>query len=675
MRLPSLFLSLAALTLVAQRPLKVDDLFRVKRVSDPQVSSRGDRAWQVQSQDPEANTIRTQLWLQLSGKPAKELDLGPGSQSRPRFSPDGQRLAYQAGGQLWMVDLATGSRTQVTRLSGGASGHVWSPDGTRLAFLSTTVPSGIDSENAAYLEQFKTRKTTGRHFKQLMYRHFDAYRDPMQVSHLFTVKVDGSEAPRDLTGGWKHDVPDFGGTAAGDGFAWSPDGTAIAFGSHEEAAKAVSTNGDVYEVPVAGGPIRNLSAFNKGMDNTPRYSPDGKYLTWRAQRRYGYEADRWELWVMDRATGKVVATTDSFDGHVGPYSWSGGSLLFTAGEKAQMPLFRWEMGKPPTALTQRLRVEGFSIHPGGTRAFVQISSSAQPAELYDLELATGQATAITTHNAALNAELQLNRAEDLWTRGVPMRNGKVPQVHGLVLKPVGFDPAKKYPVAFIVHGGPQGDTADQWHYRWNLQAWAGRGFLVVAPNFRGSTGFGQTYTDQINGDWGGKPVADMLAVLDAALKAYPNADRNKVVACGGSYGGYAVNWLATHHADRFSAFVSHAGIWNVESMQVASEESWFPYWEFNRTWPWDGPAAKALWAKHSPHNAAQHLKKPMLVTHGEMDYRVVYTEALQLFNTLQLRGVPSELIVFPDENHFVLKPANSRQWYTAVMDWCERWAK
>ncbi len=671
MRLSALVLSLSAVVLVAQRPLQVDDLFRVQRVSDPQVSAKGDRAWQVQVQDPIANKSTTRIWVKFGSEAPRALDLGTGSQSRPRFSPDGQKLSYQAGGQVWVLDIASGARTQVTKLSGGGSGQVWSPDGQSLAFLGTTVPSGVESENVAYLEAEKAKKTTGRHFKALMYRHFDAYRDVNQVSHLFVVKADGSAAPKDITAGWKHDVPDFGGTAAGDGFAWSPDGKFIAFGSHEEAAKAISTNGDIYEVSADGGAIRKVSQ-NPAMDNTPRYSPDGKYLSWRAQRRPVYEADRWELWVMDRATGKVVSTTEKFDGHVSAYTWNGSALLFEAGEKAQQPLFKWEMGKTPVSLTKRLRVEAFSVYPGGTKALIQSSNSAQPAELYDLDLTSGAPTVLTSHNAALNNELKLNRAEDLWTKGAPMRDGKVPDVHGLVLKPVGFDPAKKYPVAFVVHGGPQGDTADSWHYRWNLQSWAGRGFLVVAPNFRGSTGFGQTYTDQINGDWGGKPISDMMAVLNTALKAYPNADPKKVVACGGSYGGYAINWLSTHHADRFAAFVSHAGIWNTESMQVASEESWFPKWEF-KGFPWESPATKALWAKHSPHNSAQNLKKPMLVTHGEMDYRVVYTEALQLFNTLQLKGVPSELIVFPDENHFVLKPANSKQWYTAVMDWCEKW--
>lgn len=663
--------ALTGLAILAQRPLQVDDLFKVKRVADPQVSATGTLAYQVAFADPIANKISTKIWLKAAGSEPRELDLGPGNQSRPRFSPDGKRLAYQAGGQIWILDLASGAKRQLTQMSGGASNQVWSPDGNTLAFLSTTVLSGVEAEHAAHLKAEAERKMSGRHIKSLMYRHLQSYRDPKQYSHLFVVKVDGSEPPRDLTAGLAQDVPDFGGTAEGDGFDWAPDGERIAFGSHPEAAKAVSTNGEIYEVSLGGGPLTKLTT-NPAMDNTPRYSPDGKYLSWRAQRRPVYEADRWELWVMDRATGKVVSTTEKFDGHVSAYTWNGSALLFEAGEKAQQPLFKWEMGKTPVSLTKRLRVEAFSVYPGGTKALIQSSNSAQPAELYDLDLTSGAPTVLTSHNAALNNELKLNRAEDLWTKGAPMRDGKVPDVHGLVLKPVGFDPAKKYPVAFVVHGGPQGDTADSWHYRWNLQSWAGRGFLVVAPNFRGSTGFGQTYTDQINGDWGGKPISDMMAVLNTALKAYPNADPKKVVACGGSYGGYAINWLSTHHADRFAAFVSHAGIWNTESMQVASEESWFPKWEF-KGFPWESPATKALWAKHSPHNSAQNLKKPMLVTHGEMDYRVVYTEALQLFNTLQLKGVPSELIVFPDENHFVLKPANSKQWYTAVMDWCEKW--
>jgi dipeptidyl aminopeptidase/acylaminoacyl peptidase len=229
-------------------------------------------------------------------------------------------------------------------------------------------------------------------------------------------------------------------------------------------------------------------------------------------------------------------------------------------------------------------------------------------------------------------------------------------------------------VAFIIHGGPQGDNADAWHPRWNAQAWAGRGFIAVLPNPRGSTGFGQAYTDAISGDWNGAVMTDLMNTLDAALKAVPNADPKRVVACGGSYGGYAVNWLAGHQADRFAAFVTHAGIFNTESMQLGTEELWFTRWEF-KGWPWENAETKARWQSQSPSGAIAQMTKPMLVSHGELDYRVPVSEAFQLYNTLQIRGVPSALLYFPDEYHFVVKPQNSKLWYDTVLGWCEKWTK
>lgn len=670
---PLAALVLAASAAHAARPLQVEDLFKVKRVADPQVSAKGDVAYQVTTADPAANTLTTRVWLKVAGQAPKELDLGKGSQSRPRFSPDGTRLSYQAGGQVWIFDLATGKTRQLTDLPGGASGPIWSPDGTRLAFVSSTVPSGDAAENAAYLKAQAERKATGRHFKGLMYRHWMEYRDANQVSHLFVVKADGSEAPRDLTPGWRHDIPNASGIDAGDGYGWSPDGARLAFSSHPEFEKAISTNGEVYEVALDGGTPRRLSD-NPAMDCSPQYSPDGKHLAWRAQRRPGFEADRWELWVMDRATGKVVHDTRSFDAHVGDFTWDGNAVVFTAEAKAKQPLWRWVPGQQPVALTKNLFVEGFTLLPSGKKALASLTTSAMPADLFEIDLASGQAVRVTAHNEALFQELGLNRAEDLWVDGAPGADGKPVKVHSLVIKPVGFDPAKNYPVAFVIHGGPQGSNADHWHPRWNYQSWAGRGFIVVAPNPRGSTGFGQAFTDEISGDWSGKVMTDLMNSLDGALKAIPNADAKRVVAAGGSYGGYAVNWLAGHHADRFAAFVSHAGIFNTQSMQLATEEMWFPRWEF-KGFPWDSPATKALWEKHSPHNAYASFKKPMLVIHGELDYRVVYTDALQLFNIHQLRGIPSELLLFPDEGHFVARPANSKLWYETVLGWCERWAK
>lgn len=674
MRIPAFVFGLASLTLMAARPLQVDDLFKVKRVADPQISAKGDQAWQVGVQDVAANKVIWKLWFKAAGQAAQELDLGTGSQTRPRFSPDGTKLAYQTGGQIWVVDLATKEKKALTSLSGGASGQLWSPDGTRLAFVSTTVPSGVEAENEAYLKAQKERKATGRLFDGLMYRHWMDYRDARQVSHLFVVKADGSEAPKDVTAGWTHDVPNAAGVDSNDGYAWAPDGKALAFSSHPEFEKGVSTNGEVYEVPATGGAPKLLSGVNPAMDNSPSYSPDGKYLAWRAQRRPGFEADKWELWVMDRATGKVVRTTQAYDLRVESYAWSGADVIFTSDCKGQRLLYRWDGQSAPKAITEKTYVEAFTLSPDGKTALAQVTHTALPPDLFSVDLASGKLSRVTSHNQALAEELSLNRAEPLWVKGGAGKDGKAPQVLAWVVKPVGFDPAKKYPVAFIIHGGPQGAWSDNWHFRWNAQSWAGRGFITVLPNPRGSEGFGQKFTDEISGDWSGLVMKDLLSVLEGTFKAYPNAERSKVVAAGGSYGGYAVNWIAGHYPEKFAAFVCHAGIFNTQSMQLATEELWFPKWEF-KGFPWDSPATKALWEKHSPHNAYMNFKKPMLVIHGEQDYRVVYTDALQLYNMHQLKGIPSQLLLFPDEGHFVAKPANSKLWYETVLNWFDRWAK
>ena len=658
-----------SLALLASRPMQVDDLFKVRRVGDPQASAAGSLAYQVGTVDFAANKTVTRIWFKAPGGPARELDLGGGSQSRPRFSPDGRKLAYQSGGQVWVVDLGSGKKRQLTKLSGGAGGQTWSPDGRWIAFLSTTVPSGVEAENAAYLRAKEASKVTGRLYTTLTYRHWNEWKDPRQVSHLFVVPADGSAAPRDLTAGFATDVPNYADVAAGDGYDWAPDSRVLAFESAPDQAKATSTNGELYEVQVAGGPAKKLTD-NPAMDSTPRYSPDGKHLAWRAQRRPGFESDKFELWVMDRATGRVVRTTQAFDQSFGAFQWQGTDLLGVCERQGHADLFRWD-GTTLQRLSTDLHIEGFTLEK--EQAVVASTSLTTPPDLYALDLRSGTTARLTRHNQALAEELGLNPPENLWVDTLPL-GGKPVQAHAFILKPVGYDPAKRYPVAFIIHGGPQGDNADSWHPRWNAQAWAGRGFIAVLPNPRGSTGFGQAYTDAISGDWNGAVMTDLMNTLDAALKRYPNADPKRVVACGGSYGGYATNWLAGHQADRFAAFVTHAGIFNTESMQLGTEELWFPRWEFGG-WPWENAETKARWQAQSPSSAIAQMTKPMLVIHGELDYRVPVGEAFQLYNTLQLRGVPSELLYFPDEFHFVLKPQNSKLWYETVLGWCERWTK
>lgn len=656
---------LAFTALAAQRPLQVEDLFKVKRVADPQASSRGDRAYQVGAVDLPSNKVTTRIWIQKPGQEAMALDLGEGSQTRPRFNPDGDKLAYQQQGQIWIVDLGSGEKRQISHLSGECQGQIWSPDGLWLAFTSVTVPSGDDTENAAYLKQLEESKVKAHHATTLMFRHWNEWKDPRQVSHLFVARADGSGTAKDLTPGFTFDVPNFAEVADGDDYAWSPDSKSLAFGAHPEQNKAVSTNGEIYEVALAGGTPTILST-NKAMDTQPRYSPDGRYLAWRAQRKPGYESDLWALQLLDRASG--TQSTHAFAESVGGFEWLKESVVFAAESEGRRELYRWNLkDAKPVQMTHGLTVEEFT--QVGDTALARLSNLATPPDIFEINLATGQSTRVSHHNEALAKELGLNPPEALW-----VKSADGARVQAWVIRPVGFDPARRYPVAFVLHGGPQGSNGDDWHPRWNGQAFAGRGFLTVLPNPRGSTGFGQAFTDRIRADWNGLVMKDLLVILDGVFKRYPNADPKRVVAAGASYGGYAVNWLAGHHPERFAAFVSHAGIWNLESMQIGTEELWFPRWEF-KGWPWESAANRDRWRAQSPSSGAAGLKKPMLVSHGELDYRVPVGEAYQLFNTLQLKGVPSELLIFPDECHFVQKPQNSKLWYETVLGWCERWTK
>jgi dipeptidyl aminopeptidase/acylaminoacyl peptidase len=664
----------ASMALMAARPMQIDDMFKVARVADPQRSSRGDIAYQVGTVDLAANKVTTRVWFKpAAGNAPQILDLGEGSQSSPRFSPDGTRLSYVTGGQLWIVDLSTQKRRELTTLAGGASTARWSPDGTWIAFLSTTVPSGDPAENTAYLKAQEARKSDGRLIKNLMFRHWTEWKDPMQRTHLFVVPSDGSAAPRDVTAGLAYDVPTPFDFASGDDFAWAPDSRHLAFAANPAQDTATSTNGDIFEVALEGGKPVDLSAFNKAQDTTPRYTADGKYLVWRAQRVVGHESDKFELWAYDRASRKIVRTTKAADISVGEFHPVQGGVLFSADQEGQVELFRWNWATDKVAqLTHGLAFSAFKPMDD-THVLAALSDTATPPDIYTVDLASGAKTRVSHHNEALAGELGMNRAESFWFTGAAGKDGKAPKVQALVVKPVGFDPKKTYPMAFLIHGGPQGQWDDVWSYRWNPEVWAnaGQGFVTVMVNPRGSTGRGQAFCNEISGDWTGAVMGDLMKGLDAALKRFPNVDPKRVAAAGASYGGFAINWIAGHYANRFACFVSHDGVFNLDSMTTTTEELWFPRWE-NKGWPWQN---RKLYLSDSPHLFAKNFKKPMLVIQGEQDFRVPIEEGIQNFQTQQLMGVPSELLYFPSEGHFVLKPANSRLWHETVLGWIERWTK
>lgn len=664
-------LALASLAIAQERRFTVDDLLKVRRVGDPQVSPNGRRvAFTIADVKFDDNRAVTQIYvIQLAGGETRQLTSGAGSASSPRWSPSGKKIAYVTGGQIWVMDDDGGDKEQVTKLSTGAADPVWSPDGKWIAFTSEVYPECNDDacnkrkDDAADKSKVKAHITD-----RLLYRHWVEWRD-LKRTHVFVVPNNGGTA-RDLTPG-DFDAPPY--AVAGDvDYSFSPDSRELAYLRNPDKVEAISTNSDIYIVPITGGSARNITARNRGYEDSPIYTKDGKYILYRSQATAGFEADRWRLMSYNRASGASTELLRGFDQNVEEMTLSSGgdTIYFVAGERGHNSIY-----KVPTAggvaqkIVKDVFAGGLKITPDDSTFVFMNSSLAMPPEIYRAASDSGSSAALTRVNAELMSRADLKPAEDLdWTGAL----GK--KVHGFVLKPRGFDPNKKYPLLVLIHGGPQGAWNDAWSYRWNPQVFTDAGYVVFMPNPRGSTSYGQQFVNEISGDWGGKAFIDLKNGVAEVLRRNTFIDRNRIGGAGGSYGGYMVDWILGHNNDprfRFRALVSHAGVYNLTSMYGATEELWFPEWEFKGT-PWTN---RAMYERWSPHMFVQNFKTPTLVTAGELDYRVPYTESLQLFTALQRQGVESRLLLFPDEGHWVLKPQNSQLWYHTVLGWFDKHLK
>jgi dipeptidyl aminopeptidase/acylaminoacyl peptidase len=641
----------------APRVFTATEMMRLQRLADPDVSPDGKWvAYQATTVQLPGGDRNTDLYLvPLTGGEPRRLTRHPKSDRQPRFSPDGKRLAFLSDRdgppQVHVFDLEGGEPRKATSLPGGVTSFAWVDANTVLA-VSDVWPGGK--------EPAVTAKGSARVYNGLLFRHWDAWEDG-ERSHLFAASLDGG-AVRDLTPG-DRDVPPFS-LGGPEDYDVSPDGKEVCFSRNDDAVPALSTNADLFVVPVAGGGPRRI-ASSPGYDGACRYSPDGGAIAFRAQMRGGYESDRWRLMVYDRGPGAVRNLTEAFDRHVGEPAWSPDSrtLFFAAEDGGRAPIF----SVPAAGGAVK------TVLPGGTFGDVKVAGRSlvftkvaltHPAEIYRAGLDGTGLTAVTRTNDAFLARFHLRPGESV---SYPGAAGK--EIQAWIVKPPDFDPAKKYPLLVLVHGGPQGAWEDGWTYRWNAQVFASAGYVVFMPNPRGSTGFGQELIDDINGDWGGRCYEDVLRGTDYA-EALPHVDRGRTVAAGASFGGYMINWIAGH-TDRYRALVSHDGLFDLASMYGATEELWFPEWEFEGA-PWDNPEMYARW---TPSAHVKSFKTPTLVVHGELDYRVPLEQGLAMFTALQRRGVPSKLLVFPDENHWVLKPVNSIRWYEEVIDWLDRWAK
>jgi dipeptidyl aminopeptidase/acylaminoacyl peptidase len=649
------------------------DLMKLARLSDPQLSPDGKLVVYTSSRDSAGtNNGNSDLWIvPVQGGEPRRLTDHPQADSRPRWSPDGKVIGFvsRRGGtpQVYAIDPSGGEPRHLTALETGVESFAWVGN-DRLLVVSEVYPEcqGRKPPAASVVCNKQKAEQAGkpsaaRAYDHLLFRHWDAWEDGKR-SHLFVVSLDGGEAV-DLTLGDK-DVPPYG-LSGPDGFAVSPDGKEICFARNDDPVPALSTNADLFVVPSTGGPERKLPA-SPGYDGAPAYSPDGRSIAFRSQARAGYEADRWRLMVYDRASGAVRELTAGFDRQVESFVWSPDSstLYFTAGDDARDPLFAVSAAGGPV---RRLSQGTFGdLSTGGDGRFVVTTSVAltHPAEVVRIGVDGAAPTRLTHVNDAVLHPFGLRDGESVTYEGAAGRT-----VQAWIVRPPDFDPAKKYPLLVLIHGGPQGVWSDSWTYRWNAQVFAAAGYVVFQPNPRGSTGWGQAFVDDVNRDWGGLAYEDVMRGTDFA-EALPYVEKGRTTAAGASYGGYMVNWIAGH-TDRFKALVSHDGIFDLASMSGATEELWFTDWEFGGPF-WEKPE---VYAKHSPSAYVKNFKTPTLVVHGELDYRVPIEQGFGMFTALQRRGVPSRLVVFPDENHWVLKPLNSIRWYQEVLDWLGRWSK
>jgi dipeptidyl aminopeptidase/acylaminoacyl peptidase len=715
----------------AKRPMTFEDMMQMKRLGGTAVSADGKwLAYSVTTVNLDQNTKTAELWLQaIAGGEPQKLAVAQTGDGGAQFAPDGKHILFLSGRsgseQVWLADFddatgATSNAKKLTNISTEASDAIWSPDGNSVLFDSAVYPdcpaittadaatgdTGVPTDrsssvgwkcNADRDAAAAASKVKAQIFTHLLYRHWDHFTGDKRT-HLFLATV-ATGAVRDLTPNDPRDVPPFSLEGGGCGCAFAPDSKELAFTENLDSEPAISTNTDIFTLDLTNPTAKPVKVSTApGGDFNPAYSPDSKYLAWRSQARAGYESDKFRLMLYDRAAKTIKDLLPKFDDWVNEITWAADSkkIYFSAGIKGESPIFTAALDGSLTTLNSNGTFG--DLHPlfdgqtvVATRMTVQapnevvavFSASATPDAKAGISIpgipgtmgfgpvTVSQISPITHLNDALFAQLDEGKLDNFWFTAADKT-----KLQGFLIRPPAFDPAKKYPVKFLIHGGPQGAWGDDWSYRWNPELFAANGYVVIMINMRGSTGYGQTIVDGVNGDWGGKPFTDLMEGLDYAEQHYPFIVKNRECALGASYGGYMANWVEGH-TNRFKCIVSHDGMFNAESAFGTTEEDWFNIWEF-RGHPWDyygKPDAENPFRKWSPSLAAKNFHTPMLVVHGQLDYRLDVSEGFQIFDILQLLKVPSKMLYFPDEGHWVLKPQNARLWYKTVNDWVDEWTK
>ncbi|MGB9765091.1 MAG: prolyl oligopeptidase family serine peptidase [Candidatus Saccharicenans sp.] len=656
---------------IEKRAISFDDFIKIKRVSDPQISPDGQKiAFVITTMDLQANRGNSDIWLvpAAGGKPTCLVSSAQ-ADFFPRWSPDGKTIAFistrSGSAQVWLIPATGGEVRKLTDFPGGVNSFAWSPSGHFLLITSAVFPETPDLEaNRKKFEEQEKSRVKARIYDHLLFRHWNTWFDGTR-SHLFLYPVE-NQKPVDLTPG-DYDTPPIALGGKLD-FCISPDEKEIAFvrNTDPEFKLSLGTNNDIFlTTPEA----KNIEKFttNPANDIDPQYSPDGHYLAYRATTRPGFEADKLDLILYDRQKKTLNRVTEKMDYSVGEFIWSPDSraIYFLSEESARTALFKLTLstGKIERILNGRC-LSNLQISPDGQTIFMLIQSINQPNEIYAFNLKTRNLEKLTEVNAELLANLKMNPVEDFWFESEGDR------VHGLLLKPPFFDLNQKYPLVMLIHGGPQSAWLDEFHYRWNAQMFAASGYVVAMVNFHGSTGYGQAFTDSISGDWGGKPYRDIIKAVDYLATHYKFIDKSKLGAAGASYGGYMIDWIESQ-ASIFNCLVSHSGVFDFRSEYGATDELWFPEWEYRGT-PWTNPE---MYQKFSPSSYVQNFKTPCLVIHSANDFRVPLEQGLQFFTSLQRMGVPSRFLYFPDEDHFVQKPLNAQLWWKTVLDWLATYLK
>lgn len=662
---------------VHARPFDVEDLVRLARVSNPVLSPDGRHvAYVLRETDIDGNRGLTGIWrVRTDGSIGPDRLTTPLSNaSAPRWAPDSRAVYFisdrSGSAQVWMLPLDGGEARQVTDYPLPVRIFVLSPRGDQLV-VGLNVLLDCEGDLACTAQRLAARqqdKASGVLHERLFVRHWDGWKDGRR-SQLFIAGLDAdgrAGPPRLLSRGLDADVPTLPFGGAGE-VVFSPDGEHVVFVARvEPQAEAWSTNTDLWRVATRGvAAPENLTPDNPATDTTPLFSPDGRYLAWLAMSRAGFEADRYRVMLRDLRTGTTREVAPGWDrsAHELAFSPDGRTLFTWSDDLGHRRLFALDLRSGrASAVSGDGTVAGFDVGRGAV-VFAR-QHLAAPAELFRVDLRGGGERQLTRHNATQLAALQLGEYEQFSFAGA---GGAT--LYGWVVKPVGFEPGKRYPVAFLVHGGPQGSMGNNFHYRWNPQTYAGQGYAVVFIDFHGSTGYGQAFTDSISGDWGGKPLEDLQKGWAAAQEQFPFLDAGRACALGASYGGFMINWIAGAWPDGFACLVSHSGIFDNRSMYYSTEELWFPEWEKGGP-HFEKPEGFEL---HNPVNLVSQWRAPMLVIHGANDFRVPLEQGLATFTALQRQGIPSQFLYFPDENHWILKPANSVQWHRAVETWLARW--